>query len=92
LGWPGHESQWRGGGEEMGSRFADIQQLYETTDWNEAWRTLRDYNVRYVYIGSLERSTYRVSPSKFDSHLPLVFSNNSTRIYEVTTLSGEVQP
>jgi len=36
LGWPGHESQWRGGGEEMGSRFADIQQLYETTDWNEA--------------------------------------------------------
>jgi YYY domain-containing protein len=92
LGWPGHESQWRGGGEEMGSRFADIQQLYETTDWNEAWRTLRDYNVRYVYIGNLERSTYRVSPSKFDSHLPLVFSNSSTRIYEVTAPSGEAQP
>ena len=29
LGWPGHELQWRGGGEEIGSRENDIQQLYE---------------------------------------------------------------
>ena len=92
LGWPGHESQWRGGGEEMGSRYEDIQRLYETTDWDEAMQTLRDYNVRYVYIGSLERSTYQVDVSKFEGNIPLVFSNNSTMIFEVPAPSGAVQP
>jgi len=28
LGWPGHESQWRGGSAEMGSRQPDIELIY----------------------------------------------------------------
>lgn len=92
LGWPGHESQWRGGGVEMGSRLEDIQRLYETADWEEALRVLRDYNVRYVYVGNLERSTYQVETMKFEENLPLVFSNNSTLIFEVPGQSGALQP
>jgi len=92
LGWPGHESQWRGGGEEMSSRYEDIQRLYETTDWDETLRTLRDYNVRYVYVGNLERSTYQVDTSKFEGNIPLVFSNNSTMIFEVPAPFGAAQP
>ncbi len=83
LGWPGHESQWRGGGEEMGSRYGDIQLLYETKDWIEASRILESYNVRYVYIGNLERSTYQVALEKFDQMLSVVYRNGEVTIYEV---------
>ena len=83
LGWPGHESQWRGGGEEMGSRYGDIQLLYETRDWIEASRLLESYNVRYVYVGNLERSTYKVNLEKFDQMLYVVYQNGEVTIYEV---------
>jgi uncharacterized membrane protein len=91
LGWPGHESQWRGGGDEMGSRLSDIEVLFETADWNEAWRILQSYNVRYIYIGSLERSTYRLDLSKFEANLSRVFSNGSVTIFEVPGIMGAFQ-
>lgn len=82
LGWPGHESQWRGGATEMGSREADIRTLYRTSDWNEAKTILERYNIRYVYIGSQERSAYRVNETKFSSFMKPVFSNQGVVIYE----------
>lgn len=88
LGWPGHESQWRGGGEEMGSRFSDLQVLYETSDWYDALRVLQSYNVRYIYVGNLERSTYRVKIEKFAANLATVFTNGSVTIYEVPAVDG----
>lgn len=90
LGWPGHESQWRGGGEEMGSRYGDIQLLYETGDWIEASRILESYNVRYVYVGNLERSTYRVKTEKFDQMLTVAYRNEDVVIYEVPTSIGAI--
>lgn len=92
LGWPGHESQWRGGGEEMGSRYGDIQNLYETRDWTEASRILESYHVRYVYVGSLERSTYQVNTGKFDDMLTVVYRNDNVIIYEVPVNSGVPLP
>ena len=83
LGWPGHESQWRGGAAEMGSREADIQTLYRTTNWEEAREILRRYGIRYIYIGSLERNTLHVSEEKFAANLPIVFQNDSVIIYKV---------
>ncbi len=83
LGWPGHESQWRGGGAEMGSRFADIQRLFESDDWSEVREVIRMYNIRYVYVGYLELSTYRVQTGKFNSKLEVVYQNQGTTIYEV---------
>jgi YYY domain-containing protein len=83
LGWPGHESQWRGGAEEMGSRQSDIERLYQTSDWNDAQEILRKYNIRYVYIGSLERSTYRVNGTKFERFLTPAFEDDQVTIYEV---------
>ncbi len=35
LGWPGHESQWRGGAVEMGSREADIETIYQSSRWED---------------------------------------------------------
>lgn len=84
LGWPGHESQWRGGANEMGSRQSDIERLYQTSNWTEALAILEQYQIRYVFVGGLERSAYRVNEIKFQNFLKRVYWNNSVSIYEYT--------
>jgi uncharacterized membrane protein len=84
LGWPGHERQWRGGGEEIGNREGDVEIIYRSNNWEEAKSLLDLYNVRYIYIGPLERLTYRVSETKFQSHLgEPVFNSGEVSIYEI---------
>ena len=91
LGWTGHESQWRGGSVEMGTRQPDIMQLYCSMDVNETNQILEKYNIRYVFIGELERATYRpdgdkcprgILDVKFDNTMVLVFQNEAVKIYE----------
>ncbi|NMB53425.1 MAG: hypothetical protein GYA15_01880 [Leptolinea sp.] len=84
LGWPGHESQWRGGAKEIGSRESDIKLLYQTDDWMEALNIIKKYRIRYIYIGSLEQGTYRVSDGKFKTNLFPVYQNPTVTIYEVS--------
>lgn len=84
LGWPGHESQWRGGGEEIGNREGDVEKIYEINNWDQTKSLLDLYNVRYVYIGHLERLTYQVNETKFQQFLgDPVFSSGEVRIYEI---------
>lgn len=82
LGWPGHEGQWRGGYLEVGSRQEDIERLYTTNQWEEAQAVLLRYNIRYVFVGRLEQSAYRIDENKFSLYMNLVYENNSVRIYE----------
>ncbi len=91
LGWVGHESQWRGGGVEIGTRQPDLERLYCTRNWDEAEAILLRYRIRYVFIADLERTTYRPKPdtcpiglveTKFAQHLTLVFQQGSVTIYE----------
>jgi len=91
LGWPGHESQWRGGAAEMGSRFNDIQRLYETKSWETAAAIIEAYDIHYIYVGGLEWSTYAVNIEKFDQMLEPVYNNQSVIIYEVPSDLGEPQ-
>ena len=88
LGWPGHESQWRGGGEEKGSREQDISRLYTTNNWAEAKQIIQRYGIRYIYIGALERTTYDVHEGKFIHLLQPVFQFGSVTIYEVPELEN----
>jgi YYY domain-containing protein len=83
LGWDGHESQWRGGNKEMGTRQADIQMLYITRDWAQAQAILKQYDIHYVYIGPLERETYHVYDEKFIQHLSPVYNQGQVVIYVV---------
>lgn len=83
LGWIGHEGQWRGGYEEQGTRQRDIETLYITPQWEAAQVILQQYNIRYVYIGMLERTTYRVNETKFQRYLQPVFRQGDVVIYEV---------
>ena len=86
LGWIGHEAQWRGGYEEIGSRQADLETLYSTNDWLRATQVIEKYDIRYIYVGEFERQTYALEEAKFEEHLDLVFRSNNVSIYEVTNL------
>jgi YYY domain-containing protein len=90
LGWPGHEGQWRGGYTEVGNREVDIRTLYETADWAEALGIIRQYDIRYIFIGLLENSTYAVNPLKFEQRLEQGFAQGSVLVYVVpqTLLDG----
>ena len=83
LGWMGHEAQWRGGYEEQGTRAADIQTLYMTSDWREASAILTQYHIRYVFIGTMERAAYHVNEDKFSWHLPLWLKIGEVEVYVV---------
>ncbi|MEW5868776.1 MAG: DUF2298 domain-containing protein [Chloroflexota bacterium] len=94
LGWMGHESQWRGGGAAMGSRQNDLARLYCGRDWNEARDILDRYQIRYIFVGTLERSTYRAGESncpaglietKFLRFLNIAYQQGPVTIY---TYSG----
>jgi YYY domain-containing protein len=83
LGWPGHESQWRGGAEEMGTRQSDIERIYRSNNWTEVQDLLQQYGVRYVFVGSLEHTTYRVNETKFKRFLTPAFQQGQVTVYEV---------
>ena len=82
LGWPGHESQWRDNSLQ-GTRENDIKALYTTSDWSTAQVVITKYNIKYVYIGNLERSTYTVDEEKFGQFLQKIYQQGSVTIYEV---------
>ena len=81
LGWPGHEVQWRGGMDEIGTRERDIQTLYTTTDWQEAGAIMDLYQIDYIVVGDLERRTYAVHEDKFRLNLAPVFERAEIIIY-----------
>ncbi|MGC1374589.1 MAG: DUF2298 domain-containing protein [Anaerolineales bacterium] len=83
LGWKGHESQWRGGETEKGTREDDIRTLYITHDWAKAQAILNQYGIRYIYIGPQERQTYNVYDDKFAKNLSPIYSQGQVVIYIV---------
>ena len=83
LGWVGHEAQWRGGYEEIGSRQADVKELYSSSKWERAQAIIDMYNIRYIVLGNTENSTYQVDQGKFEEHLEKVFDSQTVDIYEV---------
>lgn len=82
IGWGNHEGQWR---EQslQGSRVQDVETLYTSPDWPITQEIIKRYNIRYVYIGNLERSTYHVSEDKFNRFLKPVFQQGNVTVYEV---------
>ncbi|UCH58909.1 MAG: hypothetical protein JSV61_11910 [Anaerolineales bacterium] len=90
LGWDFHEVQWRGESSVLGSRQSDIQRLYCTNDWVEAQQIIDLYDIRYIYIGNLERITFLpekcpggLDERKFQRNLAPVFQQGEVSIYAV---------
>jgi uncharacterized membrane protein len=82
LGWGNHEGQWRDYALQ-GSRAQDIETLYTSPDWVTAQDIITRYHIRFIYVGNLERSTYRVNEEKFNLFLKPVFQQGAVTIYEV---------
>jgi uncharacterized membrane protein len=94
LGWVGHEHQWRGGYEEMGSREADLQRLFCTPDWVETTTIIDQYGIRFIVVGDLERRTYSagtqncpsgLNEGKFVRFFEPVFQRGTITIYIAPT-------
>ncbi len=84
LGWGGHELQWRGNYDEPGKREPDIETLYASVDEASTSALLDQYDISYVYVGGLERSTYGIGPpvlSKFESLMDVVYQEGDVTIY-----------
>jgi YYY domain-containing protein len=84
LGWGGHELQWRGNYEEPGLREPVIETLYTSPDLERTRALLDEYDIEYVYVGPLERSTYSVSRpvlDKFESLMDVVYEGGEVTIY-----------
>ncbi len=81
LGWPGHEIQWRGTAEVLGSREADMARLYTTRRQEEIREILERYGVRYVVVGRWERTKYQASAEPFREFLPVLFEQGQVVIF-----------
>ncbi|MEM7331749.1 MAG: hypothetical protein AAF490_06635, partial [Chloroflexota bacterium] len=83
LGWANHQYQWRGSDSpEPSQRDTAIQQIYSNQFWDNTGSLLDQYNVEYVYVGSLESSTYgNAGFNKFNDLLEVAYQNNSVTIY-----------
>jgi YYY domain-containing protein len=87
LGWGGHQRQWRGNYDEPARREADLERLFTTVDPVEAWTVLELYDVRYLYIGPVERQRYPPEGlAKFATMFPAVYDRDDVVIYAVTSL------
>ncbi len=79
LGWPGHEWQWRG--EYPSQREADVKAIYEG-DVATARALLAQYDVTYVYVGTLERRDYPAeSLARFAEFMDVVYDQDGVTIY-----------
>ncbi len=84
LGWGGHELQWRGNYDEPGKREPEIEALYTSPDDASTAALLEEYDISYVYVGGLERSTYGISrlvTDKFERLMDVVYQEGDVTIY-----------
>jgi YYY domain-containing protein len=83
LGWPGHESQWRGPLPELGQREQDVERVYRQADREQALQILERYGVDFVFVGSLEREKYGRSVDRLSDWLSPVFRLDQTVVFAV---------
>ena len=94
TGWANHmRQQYASLHPEIDTRINDVRLFYTSGNIDEMRRVLRDYNVRYVVFGELERS---ISVPETEAHLQQLMSEGVLRasfgdpaspaLYEVTVL------
>ena len=84
IGWPWHQIQQRTAYSfAIHDRAQDVREIYETVNDKRAVELLRQYRVKYVVVGDLERITYPGDGlAKFEGLGKKVFENQRTGIYE----------
>ena len=89
IGWDWHQKQQRSilPGDIVDRRIQDMNAIFTSTDHEQLRRLLDYYNVKYIYVGPLERIYYAGDGiNKFDQFSDLwrpVFQNEQVKIYKV---------
>ncbi len=89
----GHELFWRYYNNStipmLYERWRDVNEIYEAKNLGDVIPLLRKYDVRYIYVGSLERAHYDSSSlSKFRA-FEIVYHDPNVTVYEVTFLTAK---
>jgi YYY domain-containing protein len=93
LGWSWHQRQQRSAmpGQWIDRRLRDISTLYRDVDPSVAQEILKRYDVRYIYLGELERIYYpgpgldKFEVMRAQGVLKLAYHNEKVMIYQVVT-------
>jgi len=91
MGWAGHEYQWRVNwlndaynAADFYRRGADISAIYTNTNPETVLSLMKRYDARYLYVGSLEKTTYpQANLNRFGGFMQTVYSANGVTIYRV---------
>jgi uncharacterized membrane protein len=92
IGWPGgHEGEWRINwlpeqhqGDILGLHAQVANEIYTNPNVGTVLALLRQYHVRYVYVGQLERNLYaNANLDRFGTFLHQVYSRDGVSIYAV---------
>ena len=87
LGWANHESVWRGGDRRIAERGALVRKIYDVPEAESAHADLAGLDVRFVFVGELERKTYAATGlAKFGASTAAfteVFRSGETVVYRV---------
>ncbi len=79
IAWPNHEVHWRGSGDEIARRMADVRAIY-TSSCEVALEIAKSYNATYIVYGDYERGLY--GPQNFTC-MEKVFDSMGTQIFRV---------
>ncbi len=84
IGWPVHEWLWRGTYDIVAPRIADVQTLYTTNNLAVAKNLIKEYNIAYVVVSSLEYQKYpNLDQNKFNVLGKVVYNNNRATLYKI---------
>lgn len=97
LGWPGHQSQWRGTSyrEVLGTRPADLDLLFTAARLDMVQPVIERYGIDYILFGNTERLHYgSAGEAKFLDNFEIVCEaqgfSGAARIFRVSRPAGEL--
>ncbi len=80
IGWGYQVSQQSG--RDTNTRNINANYIYGQSTVEEALNVLKTYNIKYVYMGTIERSMYN-NPMKFAGVADVVYSNAGATLYKI---------
>jgi YYY domain-containing protein len=85
LGWENHEGLWRGPGSvaETSARKNDLKLIYASEDSGEVFRVLHQYQVRYVFVGALEKRDFGPNAFPMRANFQRAFASGEAAVFEI---------
>lgn len=78
VGWVGHESGWRSGVGDAGTRWSDVRNIYE--DPSRTVSLMDKYGAKYLFVGDVEQELYTVTLP--ENGLTRIFAADGVSIYQ----------